>query len=932
MSANASATASTGSATAQPGQPEPRQIILLSDGTGNSAAAVWRTNVWRVFESLDLTESSRIALYDDGVGSSSFKPLAILGGAFGYGLKRNVIHLYSFLCRNYREPPAGASEPAPQIYMFGFSRGAFTIRVLIGLIDSQGLVPYHSEAQLYRDAKAAYRAYRRERYTKNVFVNQLRNLRDIVIEGLKAPHHRYDRTELATKPKPKIHFVGLWDTVAAYGLPIDEMTRGVDLMIWPLELPNRRFAAERIAWARHALSLDDERTTFHPVLWSESDIAPVAARADGYRYVQDERLSQVWFSGVHSNVGGGYPDDSLACVPLYWMLREAQLKGLKLKIDPPVQPDSVKRALWASDRDGRLYDSRSGLGGYYRYGPRKMADLCNARNSNDPKDEVTIAEPKIHFSVFERMKNGAHAYAPFVLPETYAVVDDDGRILDGPKRAAHGLYESPTLATARAGRDPKTLLNLRQYWRAIRCPRCLAFYVAFLALIVLLTSTLAHISLNADGMLALNGDAWLDGIVSVFGSPWSAFSEHPRRFGGALAIFAVSLAVGYFLAARPRNFLPAPPAGAQEDIWNLVWHRRVAYFATLAFSAYLALFPFIHHTRTENTVLASPLSFISPIIRLVGGVLPSFASFWIDAFALNPGWFLIGVAGVAGMMVRGASVAARITDAMRTMWSEVLIAKKTPGAANPGSWVYRLRTDECYRSMLWALKRNILPVFFGILFIYLGCVAVIRPIFAVADSVGYVCTRPDDTSPRPAPNQPFPTNALCWDSGARLDANTRYTITLTLEPGQAAWKDGRIDTDFGGYGVERMKFWKYVTWPLRRSIAQPWFKPIARIGDKGGDEYPLDSARPVDKKDLERELVAEITTRTSGQLYLYVNDAIGIPFDVFYRRGYANQGTATVCVQKSPNPGDRIAETRQITVRVGEANAASEKPKPRNCL
>jgi hypothetical protein len=123
-----------------------------------------------------------------------------------------------------------------------------------------------------------------------------------------------------------------------------------------------------------------------------------------------------------------------------------------------------------------------------------------------------------------------------------------------------------------------------------------------------------------------------------------------------------------------------------------------------------------------------------------------------------------------------------------------------------------------------------------------------------------------------------------------------------------------------------------VTWPLRRSIAQPWFKPIARIGDKGGDEYPLDSARPVDKKDLERELVAEITTRTSGQLYLYVNDAIGIPFDVFYRRGYANQGTATVCVQKSPNPGDRIAETRQITVRVGEANAASEKPKPRNCL
>jgi uncharacterized protein (DUF2235 family) len=83
----------------------PKNIILLSDGTGNSSANVWRTNVWRVFESLDLTDSSQIAqiaIYDDGIGSSSFKPLAMLGGAFGWGLKRNILHLYSFLCRNYQ--------------------------------------------------------------------------------------------------------------------------------------------------------------------------------------------------------------------------------------------------------------------------------------------------------------------------------------------------------------------------------------------------------------------------------------------------------------------------------------------------------------------------------------------------------------------------------------------------------------------------------------------------------------------------------------------------------------------------------------------------------------------------------------------------------------------------------------------------------------
>ena len=74
-----------------------RRIVLLSDGTGNAASRVWRTNVWRVFESLDLTGSDQVALYDDGVGTSSFKPLAILGGVFGWGLKRNVLDLYTFV-------------------------------------------------------------------------------------------------------------------------------------------------------------------------------------------------------------------------------------------------------------------------------------------------------------------------------------------------------------------------------------------------------------------------------------------------------------------------------------------------------------------------------------------------------------------------------------------------------------------------------------------------------------------------------------------------------------------------------------------------------------------------------------------------------------------------------------------------------------------
>ena len=87
-----------------------------------------------MFSALDLTISNQVACYDDGVGTSSFKPLAMLGGAFGIGLRRNVISLYKFACRNFR-------APGDEIYAFGFSRGAFTIRVVIGLIIDQGLIP-----------------------------------------------------------------------------------------------------------------------------------------------------------------------------------------------------------------------------------------------------------------------------------------------------------------------------------------------------------------------------------------------------------------------------------------------------------------------------------------------------------------------------------------------------------------------------------------------------------------------------------------------------------------------------------------------------------------------------------------------------------------------------------------------------------------------
>jgi uncharacterized protein (DUF2235 family) len=129
-----------------------------------------------------------------------------------------------------------------------------------------------------------------------------RKLRNLFVSA------KHDKTQ---RPVDHIAFLGLWDTVAAYGLPVDQMTRGVSRYLWPLELPDRQLNP-LVRKACHALSLDDERTTFHPLLWDESP----ETVATGTRGTDSERITQVWFAGVHSNVGGGYPDDSLAHVSL----------------------------------------------------------------------------------------------------------------------------------------------------------------------------------------------------------------------------------------------------------------------------------------------------------------------------------------------------------------------------------------------------------------------------------------------------------------------------------------------------------------------------------------------------------------------------------------------------------------------------------------
>jgi uncharacterized protein (DUF2235 family) len=514
-----------------------RNIVLLSDGTGNSAAKVWRTNVWRTFEALELSGNDQVAFYDDGVGTSSFKPWAILGGAFGFGLKRNVIDIYKFACRNYR-------DDTDEIYGFGFSRGAFTIRVVIGLILNQGLVSADNEAELDKKAIGAYRKYRSERYhTLWPFHPEdwYRAIRNALLPIA------YDKRD--NRQVKHIRFLGVWDTVAAYGLPLDEMTRGVSRWLVPLELPTHTFDRVRVLRGCQALSLDEERTTFHPELWDEKIVPPSAFDPDQKRHIADEQISQVWFAGVHSNVGGGYPDDALAYIPLVWMMNEAQRCGLKFKSDqsnPPADPDAFKNAISRADKDGRIYDPRAGLGAYYRYGPRKLVQLCNYKYSKKEDDEVTIERPKIHETVFRRIGNHAHAYSPVGLPPVYDIVRDNGEIVTPDQYG----FETNKDAEVRAD-------SQEHVWNEI-WKRRIVYFATIGATLWLLAFPLISGAQRAD----------------EFKSPIRGVSDIIRFVGGFLPGFASTWVDGY--ARAPLEFLLLAGLVTFFTLWGMRIASRIS--------------------------------------------------------------------------------------------------------------------------------------------------------------------------------------------------------------------------------------------------------------------------------------------------------------------------------------------------------------------
>jgi len=366
-----------------------KNIIICSDGTGNTAIKNRGTNVFKLFEAVDLNGhrtnpdlDAQVALYDDGVGTQTFLPLKLLGGAFGFGLARNVRNLYKELVRIY--------DPGDRIYLFGFSRGAFTARSLAGMIAKCGVLDREklpTSVSLQDAVQKAYKTYRRSYRTRIQKVTHA-VLRKFALR--KSDTHALEdfRKRHSIDYDVRIRFIGVWDTVDAVGGPL-HTSDIINAVFHRFKFPDHVLSGQ-VDHAYQAMAVDEARAAFQPVLWQA-----------------DPRIEQVWFAGVHSNVGGGYAKQGMSLVTLEWILLAAHDLGLRI-----LQSD---REYYREhgNVDDKLYDSRAGLGVFYRWKPRDMRTLSEKQKSGWP--------PSIHLSVLERIAHGTDGYNPGTLAHTVGV-------------------------------------------------------------------------------------------------------------------------------------------------------------------------------------------------------------------------------------------------------------------------------------------------------------------------------------------------------------------------------------------------------------------------------------------------------------------------------------------------------------------------------
>jgi uncharacterized protein (DUF2235 family) len=305
-----------------------KRLVVCCDGTWNrpdqiSQGVAAPTNVAKLALAVadeDADGNPQLLHYQAGVGT---RPLEhMLGGGFGVGLSRNVKECYRFVVENY--------APGDELYFFGFSRGAFTARSTVGLVRNAGVLrPEHRHR-----VDQAYDLYRDPR-------------RDTEPNGIAAQLFRrsysYDEVH--------VHFVGVWDTVGALGIPIDGFRPPLLSNMWTFHDTK---LSRYVRNAFHAVAIDERRGPFEPTLWDQQDDAT------------DQTLEQVFFAGVHCDIGGGYGEPELSDIALGWMAEKAGGCDLALKPDHlvrdrehPGTPERRDGHTVAPNPLGRLHDSRT---------------------------------------------------------------------------------------------------------------------------------------------------------------------------------------------------------------------------------------------------------------------------------------------------------------------------------------------------------------------------------------------------------------------------------------------------------------------------------------------------------------------------------------------------------------------------------------------
>lgn len=289
-----------------------KRLVVCLDGTWNTPdqkdrGQIRPSNVVKMARSVAPVAPDgtvQVVFYDRGVGTG-WGLDRLTGGAFGQGVTRNIEDAYRFLVNNYSN--------GDEVYLFGFSRGSYTARSTAGMIRNSGLLKKH-HADRFPEAYALYRDV-------NVHPND--------DEAAKF------RLKYAWEPRIKV--IGVWDTVGALGVPVAGLrwlTRGRH------EFHDVTLSSY-IDNAFHALAIDEKRGPFAPTLWE----------AQG---VEGQKLEQVWFAGVHTNVGGGYEDSGLSDIAFSWMLNKAASCGLAIIDDYVVSQIHP-------DIDGELRESKKGF-------------------------------------------------------------------------------------------------------------------------------------------------------------------------------------------------------------------------------------------------------------------------------------------------------------------------------------------------------------------------------------------------------------------------------------------------------------------------------------------------------------------------------------------------------------------------------------------